>query len=88
MNYLLVHHRVQDFRQWKVLYDEHLPNRQQAGLKEVHLWHAAQDPNDVTLLLEASDLPKAKTFAESTELRQIMTKAGVVGQADVTYLKD
>ena len=88
MNYLLVHHRVQNFQQWKVIYDEHLPSRQNAGVKEVHLWHATEDPNDVTLLFEASDLPKAKAFAESADLGKIMTKAGVVGKPDVTYLKD
>jgi len=88
MNYLLVHHRVQDFPQWKVLYDGHLSMRQQAGVKEVHLWHAAEDPNDVTLLFEASDLPKAKAFAESADLRKVMTKAGVIGKPDVMYLKD
>jgi hypothetical protein len=88
MNYLPIHHRVQDFQQWKVLYDDHLPTRRQAGVKEVHLWHAAEDPNDVTLLFEASDLPRAKAFAESADLRQIMTKAGVIGKPDVTYLKD
>jgi hypothetical protein len=88
MNYLLVHHRVQDFDQWKAVYDEHLPIRQQAGVKEVHLWHATQDPNDVTLLFEASDLPKAKAFAESTNLREVMTKSGVIGKPDMAYLKD
>jgi len=88
MNYLLVHHRVQDFPQWKVVYDNHLPKRQEAGVKEVHLWHASQDPNDVTLLFEASDLPKAKAFAESADLQQIMAKSGVIGKPDVAYLKD
>jgi hypothetical protein len=88
MNYLLVHHRVQNFPQWKVLYDEHLPTRQQAGVKEVHLWHGSEDPNDVTLLFETSDPSKAKAFAESDNLREIMAKAGVIGKPDVVYLKD
>jgi hypothetical protein len=88
MNYMLVHHRVQDFEQWKGVYDSHLPMRQQAGVKELHLWHAAEDPNDVTLLFETSDLSKAKAFAESVDLRQTMTKSGVVGKADLMFLKD
>jgi hypothetical protein len=88
MNYLLVHHRVQDFDKWKVVYDGHLPMRQQAGIREVHLWHAVQDPNDVTIMFEASDPPKAKAFAESEDLRQVMAKSGVVGKADVAFLKD
>jgi hypothetical protein len=79
---------VQDFQRWKVFYDDDLSRRQQAGVKEVHLWHADQDPNDVTLLFEASDLPKAKAFAESADLRQTMTKAGVMGNVDMAFLKD
>ena len=88
MNYLLVHHRVQNFQKWKMVYDEHLPKRQAAGVKEKNLWHADADPNDVILLFEANDLPKARAFAESDDLAQIMAKAGVIGKPDVTYLKD
>jgi hypothetical protein len=88
MNYLLVHHRVQNFDQWKVGYDAHLPVRQQAGVKEVRLLRGANDPNDVTLLFEASDLPKAQAFAQSADLRDAMTKAGVIGTPEMTYLKD
>jgi len=88
MNYVLVHHRVQNFDQWKALYDAHLPARQQAGVKEVRLLRGADDPNDVTLLFEASDLPKAQAFVASEDLRDVMTKAGVVGTPELTYLKD
>jgi hypothetical protein len=88
MNYLLVHHRVRNFDQWKPLYDAHLPARQQAGVKEVRLLHGADDPNDVTLLFEASDLSKAQVFVASEDLRDVMTKAGVVGTPELTFLKD
>jgi hypothetical protein len=88
MNYLLVHHRVKNFQEWKIAYDEHLPKRQQAGVKEKNLWHADADPNDVTLLFETNDLSKARAFAESDDLRQIMAKAGVIGKPEVAYLKD
>jgi hypothetical protein len=88
MNYLVVHHRVQNFEQWKPFYEGHQPAREQAGMKEVHLWHGADDPNDLTLLFEASDLSKARAFAESSDLRETMKKAGVIGEPQVSYLKD
>jgi hypothetical protein len=88
MNYLLVHHRVKNFDQWKTLYDGHLPVRQQAGVKEVRLLRGADDPNDVMLLFEASDLAKAQAFVTSEDLRDVMTKAGVIGTPELTYLKD
>ena len=37
MNYLLVRHKVADFSKWKPVYDAHLPTRQPAGAKELHL---------------------------------------------------
>jgi hypothetical protein len=88
MDYLLVHHRVRDFGQWKSHYDAHRPARDQAGVKEAHLLRSAEDPNDVTLLFEASDLAKAKAFVESEDLRDAMARGGVVGKPDLTYLKD
>jgi hypothetical protein len=88
MNYLLVHHRVQNFDRWKPHYDAHLPARQQAGVNEVRLLRGADDPNDVTLLFEASDLAKAQAFVASEDLRDVMTKAGVIGAPELTFLKD
>lgn len=88
MNYLVVHHRVRDFGQWKPFYDAHRPTREQAGVKELRLLHGADDPNDLTLLFEANDLSKAKAFVESSDVRDVMKKAGVMGAPDITYLKD
>jgi hypothetical protein len=88
MNYLVVHHRVRNFEQWKPVYEAHLPVREKAGVKELRLWHSVDDPNDVTLLFEASDLPKAKAFVESTDLQETMKKSGVIGEPEISYLKD
>ena len=88
MDYILVHHRVKDFRQWKLVYDEDLSTRQQAGIKDVQVLHAPGDPNDLTLLFEAVDLPKAQAFTESAHLKEAMNKAGVLGDPEMTYLKD
>jgi hypothetical protein len=40
------------------------------------------------LLFEASDLAKAQAFVTSEDLRDVMTKAGVIGTPELTYLKD
>jgi hypothetical protein len=37
-------------------------------------------------LFEAEDLKKAQVFTESSELREAMQKAGVVGQPDILFL--
>ena len=83
--HLLVRHKVFDFVKWKSVYDAHLSARQKAGLKEIHLFRNAQDPNEVTLLFEVEDFDKAKTFVASDGLHHAMEK-GVMGAEEVSFL--
>ena len=86
MPYLFVRHRVADFAKWKPVYDGHLAVRQKAGLREKNLLRGIDNPNDVILLFEAEDLKKAQAFTESSDLREAMQKAGVVGKPDILFL--
>jgi hypothetical protein len=86
MAYMLIRHKVQDFGKWKPAYDFHQPARVGAGLKDLRLWHNADDPNDIFLLFEATDLAKAKAFAAAPDLKEKMKSAGVIGQPDIFFL--
>ena len=86
MTHLLVRHSVADFAKWKPVYDAHLAVRQKAGLREKHLLRSIDNPNEVILLFEAEDLKRAQAFAESSDLREAMQKAGVVGKPDILFL--
>ncbi len=88
MHYLLIRHKVEDFIHWKPVYDAHLPARQRAGLKEVHLLRDIENPHIVFILFEASDLAKAHQFAASSDLREAMNKAGVSDKPDIHFLDD
>jgi hypothetical protein len=79
-------HKVQDFSEWKRGYDAHLPKREEAGLTKKYLLHGAHDPNELILFFEATDLNRAKDFAESAELRETMRKVGVVDKPDFYFL--
>ena len=85
-SYMLVRHKVQDFSEWKLGYDAHLPKRIDAGLAEKHLLRGNDDPNEVIVLFEAQDLNRAKEFAESTDLRETMRKVGVLDKPDIYFL--
>jgi hypothetical protein len=85
--HILVRHKVADFTKWKPVYDAHLSARENAGLKEEHLFRNADDPNEVLLLFSAEDLDKAKTFTASDDLRQAMEKSGVSDKPDIYFLK-
>jgi hypothetical protein len=55
-------------------------------LKDLHLWHNVDDPNEIFLLFEASDVAKAKDFGASPDLKERMTAAGVIGRPDMFFL--
>jgi hypothetical protein len=86
MPHVLVRSKVQDFAKWKVKYDEHLGARKAAGLTERNVFRNADDPNEVILLFETSDLGKARAFTSSDELRQKMQESGVTGKPDIYFL--
>ena len=88
MNYLLVKHKVKDYKKWKVVYDEHAPARDSIGLKERYVLRNTKSRNEVFVLFEASDLASAKAFARSADLREAMKRAGVTGTPELTILTD
>lgn len=88
MGFLLVRHRVQDFRRWKAGYDAHLPKRAEAGLTEKYLLRDADDASQVVLLFEAQDLDRARAFAASADLRQKMDELGVIDRPDIYFLDE
>ena len=87
-SYLLIRHKVRDFSEWKRGYDAHLPKRTEAGLTEKHLLQGASDANEVVLLFQATDLSRAKAFAESADLRQTMQNVGVLDKPDIYFLNE
>ena len=88
MNYVMIRHKVKDFKKWKAAYDAHGPARDGAGLKERCLLRNAKSRNDVWILFEANNLARAKAFCASADLRAAMKKAGVTGKPDLAILAD
>jgi hypothetical protein len=88
MAYLIVHHKVQDYAKWKPMYDEHQPIRKANGVRCEQLLRSVDNPNDITLIFEVSDLNKAREFTRSEDLKEIMQKAGVIGMPDLSFLEE
>ncbi|MBI5643862.1 MAG: cyclase [Deltaproteobacteria bacterium] len=87
MAYLLIDHQVADFDKWKPVYDEHENARRKAGLKELFLLRGRDNPKQVLILFEASDLAKTQEFINSQDLRERMQKAGVIGKPNFQILE-
>jgi len=54
-------------------------------LKDLHLWHNIDDPNEI---VRGSDVAKAKAkaFGASPDFKERMTTAGVMGSPDIFFL--
>lgn len=87
MVHLLVRNSVEDFGKWKTSFDNHSAMRKEAGSTGDRVFHGADDPNDVLVLLEWDDTDRARTFAGSAQLREAMKEGGVVGRPEVHFLE-
>lgn len=88
MSYMLVRHKVADYAAWKAIFDEHGATRKSSGSNGARIFRNANDSSEVIGLFEWSDHEKAKQFAESDNLREIMMSAGVTDHPDIYFLDE
>lgn len=88
MPYFLVRQKVKDYAKWKQVFDEHAPARVTASSKGGYVYRNSENPNEVFVLLEVSDLQKGREFAKSEDLRKTMERAGVTEKPDVYFLAE
>jgi len=79
---LFVRHTVSDYASWRKIYDEFKPTRTSMGVTSDGVYQSAENPNDVTIYHEFASFEDAKKLLASTELREAMVNAGVVGAPD------
>jgi hypothetical protein len=84
---MFVRHNVKDFKAWKKAYDEFDTTRKGLGVTAAGAYQADDNPNDVTVYHEFATVDAAKKFAASTELKNVMEKAGVVGSPNIWFTK-
>ena len=88
MAHILVHHKVEDYKEWKGAYDKHSDFRGQNGSKGGKVFQNASNPNEVFVLLEWDNLENAQKFSQSTGLKEAMAEAGVVGMPNIYFVKE
>lgn len=82
---LSIHHKVKDYATWRKGYDEHEKSRLSAGLTNGRVFRAADDQNDVVVVLDAADIEKARAWLGADELKTAMHKAGVIGSPSIRF---
>lgn len=88
MDYLFIRHTVKDAGTWRPAFDDHRPVREAAGLKDLFVCASQENPNDISILFAASDLRKARELVYSDEVREVMKKAGVIGEPEILLLTE
>jgi phage terminase Nu1 subunit (DNA packaging protein) len=88
MIHVIVRHKVADYDRWKEAFDNHLSARKAAGEVASKVLQSVDDLREVTILLDWDSLERARRFAGSDDLKQVMQRAGVVGEPDVRFLQD
>lgn len=88
MPYLLVRHKVADFKKWHTVFESHAEAQREAGLKDLQLLRDAEDPNIVVCLFRVDDLEKARAFTESSDSNEAQEKSGVIGVPEILLLNE
>ena len=78
-NYMIIKQRVTDLAQFQAAFDKLKPIREKHGLKDLGQFRAAEESDIVIVMLEVTDMAKAKEYWHSTVLAQGRVKAGAVG---------
>ena len=85
MSALIIHHHIRNYGTWRPVYNDHEPVRRSAGLTNGRIFRAADDPNDLLILLDMADKERARTFANSDDLKGVMRVAGVEGRPEMYF---
>ena len=85
---LIVQHKVLDYDAWKSVFDGHEGARASYGGQGHTIYRAADDPNDLTLLLRYESRERAGEFMSDPSLREAMEKGGVISEPHFQWLEE
>lgn len=82
---LFVRHSVQDYAQWRKVYNDFSDEQQGGGVVDEVVYQSTEDPNDITVTHEFNTLEEAQAFANLDDLKNAMAEAGVVGAPTIWF---
>ncbi len=82
---MLIKQKVANFAKWFPGYEAHDSARVASGLHNFVVGRGIKDSNIVMVALHVDDTAKAKQFAMSPGLMEVMKKAGVIGKPTFFY---
>ena len=86
-NVVLIRHKVDNYSKWKMVFDARDAVRKSHGCRGAHLFRSTDNARELVLVLEWSDLGKARQYIGSDDTRDAMARAGVCDMPDVYFLR-
>ncbi len=77
MDYVLIVHKVRDYKAWKQIFDDAAAIRKDAGEQSYCVLRDENDPNKIVHFSRWASHAQAKAFFESPRLVEIRRQAGV-----------
>jgi len=62
-------HRVSDYEAWRKAADDYRDARKKAGVTSEAIYQSADDPNEITWMLDFETIEAARAFPNNQELR-------------------
>lgn len=78
MTYMLCRNRVKDFARWEAVFSSHDDDQQNSGLKLSNMWRSVDEPNNVFMMFEVSDIDKARAFISDPKAAEAGEISGVI----------
>jgi len=88
MYYLFCKHKVNDFTEWKRVFDSDAEAQKKAGPHLLHVLRDTADPNLVVLLFRVDDLKEARAFTKAPSASESAQNSGVIGVPEVLFLSE
>jgi quinol monooxygenase YgiN len=85
---MFVRHKVQDYEEWKRVYDRFASARKKMGVTGASVHRDVNEANTLVVTHQFEDLNAAKAFADSEELKSAMADAGVSGPPEIWFTEE
>lgn len=88
MPYSLARIKVEDYAKWKIAFDQlSVARKASGGVKKGILLRDADNPNDITILIEWDNLDNARKFIQSEVVKKSLKESGVI-KSDFYFLNE
>ena len=82
-----IRHRVEDYEEWRLAYDEFTRANPSGVAVEPAVYRSIDDPNELLVIHEFGSSAEVEPWLDDSRRQQAMVVAGVLGtpRVDITY---